>query len=73
MAKKMSRKGIKKPVPEAQALKPMKGQESPETKVSKPMQTRAQAQAASGAGCLRPGGGSWQKRTFGAKGTPPKT
>jgi hypothetical protein len=39
------------PIPEAKASTPRKGQESPETKVSHPMQTRGQE--ASGAGGLR--------------------
>jgi hypothetical protein len=47
------------PVPEAKASKPVTGQESPETKVSKPMQTRRQAKEASGAGGLRGVVGSW--------------
>jgi hypothetical protein len=44
-----------KSVIEAKASKPMKGQESPATKVSKPMQTRRQAQEASRTGGLRSG------------------
>jgi hypothetical protein len=68
LGKKMASRGVKtspprcpsapetkapKPVPEAKALKPTKGQESPETKVSKPMETRAKTKEASRAGGLR--------------------
>jgi hypothetical protein len=60
-----------KPVPEAKASKPGTGQESPETKVPKPMETRRQA--ASRAGGLRPGGGSGQTDTCVASGNPSKT
>jgi hypothetical protein len=49
----------------------VKGQESPETKVSKPMETRRQA--ASRAGGLRSGGGSGQKDTSVSRGNPSKT
>jgi hypothetical protein len=70
LGKKMSKKGSKKPVPEAKASTPRKGQESPETKVSHPMETR---QRASGAGSLRSGGGSGQTGTCVASGNPPKT
>jgi hypothetical protein len=49
--------------------KPVKGQESPETKVSTPMVTRSQA---SRAGSLRSGGGSGQTDTCVAKATLPK-
>jgi hypothetical protein len=58
----------------AKAPKQMKGQESPETKVSTPMVTRKQAQEdASRAGGLRSGGGSRQTGTRVAQGNPPKT
>jgi hypothetical protein len=66
-----------KPTEGAKAPKPVKGQESPETKVSKPrvdhsrMVTRAQE--ASRAGSLRSGGGSGQTDTCVAKGNPSKT
>jgi hypothetical protein len=70
-AKKMVTRGSKKPVPESQASKPRKGQESPETKVSTPMVTRRQE--TSRAGGLRSGGGSGQTGTRVAKGNPPKT
>jgi hypothetical protein len=60
-----------KPVPEAKASKPVKGQESPEAKASKPMETRRQA--ASRAGGLRSVGGSWQTGTCVASGNPSKT
>jgi hypothetical protein len=59
-----------KPVSEAKASKPVKGQESPETKVSHPMETR---QHASRAGGLRSGGGSGQTDTCVAQGNPSKT
>jgi hypothetical protein len=60
-----------KPVQEAKASKSLvKGQESPETKVSKPMATRSQA---SRAGSLRPGGGSGQTDTCVAQGNLSKT
>jgi hypothetical protein len=52
--KKKATKASRYPVPEAKASKPVKGQESPETKVSNPMVTRRQASRAGG---LRPGGG----------------
>jgi hypothetical protein len=73
LAKKMAQRGAPKPkpVPDAKASTPRKGQESPETQVSKPMETRRQA--ASRAGGLRPGGGSGQTGTRVAKGNPPKT
>jgi hypothetical protein len=57
----------------AKAPPPKKGQESPETKVSVPMVTRQQEKQASGAGGLRPGGGSGQKDTRVTKGHPSKT
>jgi hypothetical protein len=60
-----------KPAPEAKASKPMKGQESPETKVSHPMAARIRI--ASRAGGLRPGGGSGQTDTCVANGNPSKT
>jgi hypothetical protein len=60
-----------KPVPEARASKPVKGQESPEAKASKPMKTRRQA--ASRAGGLRSVGGSGLTGTCVASGNPPKT
>jgi hypothetical protein len=62
---------VQKPIPEAKASKPVKGQESPETKVSKPMETRRQA--ASRAGGLRSGGSSGQTGTRVASCNPPKT
>jgi hypothetical protein len=68
LGKEMARKGSKKPVPEAKASKPTKGQESPETKVSHPMQTRRQA--ASRAGGLRGVVGSGQMDTCVAQGNP---
>jgi hypothetical protein len=59
------------PTKEQKAPKrPVKGQESPETKVSTPMVSRKRA---SGAGSLRPGGGSGSKDTCVAKGNPSKT
>jgi hypothetical protein len=58
------------PTKEAKAPKPVKGQESPETKVSTPMVT---GQTASGAGGFRPGGGSGQTDTCVANGSPSKT
>jgi hypothetical protein len=61
---------VQKPAPEAKASKPRKGQESPGTKVPKPIQTR---QAASTAGGLRSGGGSGQTDTCVAQGNPSKT
>jgi hypothetical protein len=70
LGKKISKKSSKKPVPEAKASTPRKGQESPETKVSTPMVTR---QRASGAGSLRSGGASGQTGTCVAQGNPPKT
>jgi hypothetical protein len=70
-AKKMSRKSVPKPVPEAKASKPTKGQESPETKVSHPMVTRGKE--VSRAGGLRPGSGSGQTDTRATKGRPSKT
>jgi hypothetical protein len=60
-----------KPVPEAKASSPVKGQESPGTKVPKPMETRSKT--ASRAGGLRPGGGSGQTDTCVAQGNPSKT
>jgi hypothetical protein len=57
LGKKMAR-GTKKPVPEAKASQPREGQETPETKVSKPMETRSQKKKASGAGGLRGVAGS---------------
>jgi hypothetical protein len=62
---------VQKPVPEAKASQPVKGQESPGTKVSKPMETRRQA--TSRAGGLRPGGRSGQTDTRVASGNPSKT
>jgi hypothetical protein len=59
-----------KPVPEAKASTPRKGQESPEAKASHPMATR---KTASGVGSLRSGGGSGQTATCVASGNPPKT
>jgi hypothetical protein len=47
-AKKMARKSVPKPVPEAKASTLRKGQESPETKVSTPMVTRQRASRAGG-------------------------
>jgi hypothetical protein len=61
---------VQKPVPEAKASKPVNGQESPETKVSHPMQTRRQASRAGG---LRSGGGSGQTDTCVASFNPSKT
>jgi hypothetical protein len=64
----------KNPTKEAKASKPtkgqVKGQESPVAKATHPMQTRKRA---SGAGCLRPGGGSGQTDTCVASGNPSKT
>jgi hypothetical protein len=54
----------------AKAPPQTKGQESPEAKASHPMQTRMRA---SGAGGLRPGGGSGQTDTCVAQGNPSKT
>jgi hypothetical protein len=71
LGRKMSKRATQKPVPEAKASKPVKGQESPGTKVPKPMETRRQA--ASRAGGLRSGGGSGQTGTCVASGNPPKT
>jgi hypothetical protein len=70
LGKKMAKKGAKKPVLEAKASAPRKGQESPETKVSTPIVTR---QRASGAGGLGSGGVSGQTGTCVASGSPPKT
>jgi hypothetical protein len=69
--KKKATTASRNPVPEAKASNPVKGQESPETKVSKPMETRAKT--ASRAGGLRPGGGSGQTDTCVAQGNPSKT
>jgi hypothetical protein len=52
---------------------PVKGQESPGTKVPKPMETRRQAKEASRAGGLRPVGGSGQTDTCVAHGNPSQT
>jgi hypothetical protein len=57
-AKRMAQRGVKKPVPEAKAPKPTKGQESPVAKATHPMSTRAQE--ASRAGGLRGVVGSGQ-------------
>jgi hypothetical protein len=57
----------------AKAPPPTKGQESPETKVSHPMETRRQAKEASRAGGLRSGGGSGQTDMCVAQGNPSKT
>jgi hypothetical protein len=54
----------------AKAPPPRKGQESPETKVSKPVPKK---KPASRAGGLRPGGGSGQTDTCVANGHPSKT
>jgi hypothetical protein len=54
----------------AKAPPPTKGQESPVAKATHPMQTRKRA---SGAGGLRPGGGSGQTDTCVAQGNPSKT
>jgi hypothetical protein len=54
----------------AKAPPPMKGQESPETKVSKPVPDESSARRA---GSLRPGGGSGQTDTCVAQGNPSKT
>jgi hypothetical protein len=62
------------PVPEAKASTPRKGQESPETNVSKPIQARRQAKQASGAAGLRGVVGSGQTETgVLQKATPSKT
>jgi hypothetical protein len=59
------------PTKEQKAPKrPVKGQESPETKVSTPMVTRKRA---NGAGSLRSGGGSGQTDTRVASRNPSKT
>jgi hypothetical protein len=62
---------VGQPISEAKASKPVKGQESPETKVSKPMETRRRT--ASRAGGLRSGGGSGKTDTCVAQGNPSKT
>jgi hypothetical protein len=62
---------VQKPLPEAKASKPVKGQESPEAKASKPMETRGRA--ASRAGGLRLVGGSGKTGTCVASGNPSKT
>jgi hypothetical protein len=54
----------------ANAPQPVKGQESPVAKARHPMETRRRA---SGAGGLRPGGGSGQTDTCVANGNPSKT
>jgi hypothetical protein len=69
LGKKMARRSATKPVPEAKASSPRKGQESPETKVSKPMVTRSQTKA-SGAGGLRGGAGSGQSGTVRGSSSP---
>jgi hypothetical protein len=62
---------IPNPTKEQQAPKqPVKGQESPVAKATHPMETRRKA---SGAGGLRPGGGSGQTDTCVANGNPSKT
>jgi hypothetical protein len=65
------RQAAPKPVPGAKAPKPTKGQESPGTKVPKPMETRGKS--ASRAGSLRSGGGSGQTDTHVSQGNPSKT